>query len=88
LRRVILSQAPRDLEALGTEHPHLRWRRAVDALHEAEREAVVEMDRTFRFVRFLIEIQRVWESRGSPGFGPTKEDKEEAELRLRAEYLS
>lgn len=79
-RADVLTEAPLDLYALDVPHPFRRWALACDELRrDRESESRAQKHHADRAL-ILILAQLAWERRGSPGYCPTRDDLDEAEL--------
>ena len=73
-------QAPRDLAALGVDHPYLRWRKVKQYIAHERRQAVAGVRETAREILFYERVNRNWEQRGSVDATPCSYDIADALL--------
>jgi len=71
-------QAPRDLAALGVDHPYLRWRKVKQYIAHERRQALAGVRETAREILFYERINRNCHQRGSFETGPNSDDVADA----------
>jgi hypothetical protein len=69
-----------DLAALGVRRPDLTWARAREYLAGLRRAAKLELRRSLREFIIYAGIKKRWQASGSPPWGPSRDDIDDAVL--------